>query len=143
MRSLKRLKVVGKLALDTNAVIAYREGISEVCKLVDNANVIILPVTVIGELLYGALNSTKIRNNEKFVHKFVEYSLVMPIDESVAAHYAKVRFDLKRSGNPIPENDIWIAAACLDQKVPLLSRDDHFRLVPGLNVISWDNTGKS
>jgi len=137
------LKVVGKLALDTNAVIAYREGISEVCKLVDEADVIILPVTVIGELLYGALNSKKIKNNEKFVHQFAGYSLVMPIDGSVAACYARVRFDLKRHGNPIPENDIWIAAACLDLKVPLLSRDDHFKLVPGLHVISWDDTGKS
>jgi tRNA(fMet)-specific endonuclease VapC len=137
------LKVVGKLALDTNAVIAYREGISDVCKLVDEADVIILPVIVIGELLYGALNSTKIKNNEKFVHKFAGYSLVTPIDESVAACYARVRFDLKRRGNPIPENDIWIAAACLDLKVSLLSRNDHFKLVPGLNVISWDNTGKN
>jgi len=141
MRSSKRLKAIGKLALDTNAVIAYREGISKVCKLVDEADVIILPVTVIGELLYGALNSTKTKNNEKFVHKFVEYSLVMQIDEAVAARYARVRFDLKRRGTPIPENDIWIAAACLDLEVPLLSRDDHFKLVPGLNVISWDNTG--
>jgi tRNA(fMet)-specific endonuclease VapC len=135
------LKAIGKLALDTNAVIAYREGISDVCKLVDEADVIILPVTVIGELLYGALNSTKTKNNEKFVHKFVEYSLVMQIDEAVAARYARVRFDLKRRGTPIPENDIWIAAACLDLEVPLLSRDDHFKLVPGLDVISWENTG--
>jgi hypothetical protein len=36
---LKKLKDVGKLALDTNAVIAYREGISEVCKLIDEANI--------------------------------------------------------------------------------------------------------
>ncbi len=137
------MKAIGKLALDTNAVIAYREGISEVCKLVEEADVIILPVTVIGELLYGALNSTKTMNNEKFVHEFAGYSLVMQIYESVAARYAKVRFDLKRRGNPIPDNDIWIAAACLNLKVPILSRDDHFKLVPGLNVISWDNTGKS
>jgi len=136
------LKAVGKLALDTNAVIAYREGISDVCKLVDDADVIILPVTVIGELLYGALNSTKIKNNEKFVHQFAGYSLVMQIDESVAARYARVRLDLKRRGNPIPENDIWIAAVCLVLEVPLISRDDHFKLVPGLNVISWDNTGR-
>ena len=135
------MKAIGKSALDTNAVIAYREGISDVCKLVEEADVIILPVTVIGELLYGALTSTKTKNNEKFVHKFVEYSLVMQIDASVAARYARVRFDLKRRGTPIPENDIWIAAACLDLEVPLLSRDDHFKLVPGLNVISWDNTG--
>ena len=49
------MKVNGRLAVDTNAVIAYREGINEVCKLIDEADVIILPVTVMGELLYGAL----------------------------------------------------------------------------------------
>ena len=70
MRSPEKLKAAGKLALDTNAVIAYREGISDVCSKVDKADVIILPVVVVGELLYGALNSTKIKNNEKFVHKF-------------------------------------------------------------------------
>lgn len=57
------------------------------CKLVDDTDAIILPVTVIGELLYGALNSTKRKNNEKFVHQFAGYSLVMQIDESVAARY--------------------------------------------------------
>lgn len=45
------MKTVGKIALDAHAVIAYREGISEVCKLIDNADAVILPVTVIGELL--------------------------------------------------------------------------------------------
>ena len=91
-------------------------------------------------VVFNTINSTKTKNNEKVVHKFVEYSLVMPIDESVAARYARVRFDLKRRGTPIPENDIWIAAACLDLEVPLLCRDDHFKLVPGLNVISWETT---
>jgi len=67
------LKAVGKLALDTNTVIAYREGISDVCSQVDKADVIILPVIVVGELLYGALNSTKIKNNEKFVHRFIGF----------------------------------------------------------------------
>lgn len=136
------MKATGRLALDTNAVIAYREGISEVCSLVDKADAIFLPVTVIGELLYGALNSTKIKNNEKFVHKFIEYCLVMQIDESVAARYARVRFDLRQQGNPIPENDIWIAAACLILEVPLLSQDDHFTRVSGLQVISWENSGE-
>jgi len=35
------LKAIGKLALDTNAVIAYREGISDVCKPVEESDVII------------------------------------------------------------------------------------------------------
>jgi predicted nucleic acid-binding protein len=41
------------------------------------------------------------------------------------------------------KNDIWIAAACLDLEVPLLSQDDHFKHIPGLIVISWVNYGDS
>lgn len=135
------MKASGRLAVDTNAVIAYREGISEVCALIDEADVIILPVTVLGELLYGALNSAKAEKNEHIIQKFAVHSLVMQVDEAVATRYANVRFDLKKRGNPIPENDIWVAAACLELEVPLLSRDGHFNFVNGLKVINWENTG--
>jgi hypothetical protein len=69
MRSPEKLKATGKLALKANAVITCREGISDVCSHVNKADVIILPVIVVGDLLFGALNSTKIKNNENFVHK--------------------------------------------------------------------------
>ena len=131
------MKANGRLAVDTNAVIAYREGINDVCKLIDEADVIILPVTVLGELLYGALNSGKTEYNEQIIKKFAAYSLVMQIDEAVATHYSKVRFNLKKRGTPIPENDIWIAAACLELEVPLLSQDAHFKHVEGLDVCGW------
>ena len=132
------MKVNGRLAVDTNAVIAYREGIHEVCTLIDEADVIILPVTVLGELLYGALNSGKAEYNEQIIQKFAAYSLIMQIDEAVTARYAGVRFNLKKNGTPIPENDIWIAAACLELEVPLLSRDAHFKHVEGLDIFGWD-----
>lgn len=50
------MKVSGRLAVDTNAVIAYRAGIPEVCSLVERADIILLPVIVLGELFYGAAN---------------------------------------------------------------------------------------
>ena len=131
------MKASGRLAVDTNAVIAYREGIFEVCTLIDEADVIILPVTVLGELLYGALNSAKTEKNEQVIQQFAAYSIVMQIDEAVAKRYANVRFNLKKNGTPIPENDIWVAAACLEIEVPLLSQDRHFKLVEGLDVCNW------
>lgn len=131
------MKANGRLTVDTNAVIAYREGIYEVCKLIDEADVIILPVTVMGELLYGALNSGKTEYNEQIIKKFAAYSLIMHIDEAVTTCYARVRFNLKKNGTPIPENDIWVAAACLELEVPLLSRDAHFKHVEGLDVCAW------
>ena len=133
------MKGIGRLALDTNAVIAFRQGIAKVCTLVDDSDVIYLPVTVLGELLYGAFNSTQIKNNEQAIAKFAEYVDVIQIDESIAKRYAEVRFSLKKSGHPIPENDIWIAASCLYLNIPLISRDSHFNYVEGLDVISWQS----
>jgi tRNA(fMet)-specific endonuclease VapC len=131
------LKVNGKLAVDTNAVIAYREAIPEVCTLIDSAVSIFLPAVVLGELLYGANNSAKPEKNERDIIQFANNSILLPIDEAVAIRYAKVRHDLNKKGNPIPENDIWIAALCLEQNISLLSNDSHFDKINGLELINW------
>ena len=128
----------GRLAVDTDAVIAYREGILTVCTLIEGADILFLPVTVLGELLYGAVNSAKPQKNEQAVRKFSAQSVLAPIDESIAICYATVRFELKKIGRPIPENDIWIAATCLELGVPLLTRDSHFDYIRGFEVINWE-----
>jgi len=48
-----------------------------------------------------------------------------------------VKLALKMAGTPIPENDLWIAAAALEHGLPLATRDAHFRHVPGLTVLDW------
>lgn len=131
------MKANGRLAVDTNAVIAYREGISAVCTLIDMTDIVCLPVIVLGELRYGAINSAKPEKNEQDINKFSDNSVIMPIDEAVAIRYARVRSELKKRGHPIPENDIWIAAICLESGVPLLSSDGHFEYINGLEVINW------
>lgn len=132
------MKASGRLAIDTNAVIAYREGVLTVCALIESADILFLPVIVLGELLYGAINSAQPKKNEQAARKFLTQSILIPIDDAIAARYATVRLELKKTGHPIPENDIWIAAACLELGVPLLSRDGHFDYVRGLEVINWE-----
>jgi len=132
------LKVCGRLAVDTNAVIAYREGIVTVCTLIEGADILFLPVVVMGELLYGALNSAKPKKNEQAVHKFSIQSVLVPIDEAIAIRYATVRLKLKKMGHPIPENDIWIGATCLELGISLLTRDGHFDYIHDLEVINWE-----
>ena len=58
------MKVNGRLAVDTNAVIAYREGVPEACDLIEGADRILLPVVVLDELLYGAANSARPQENK-------------------------------------------------------------------------------
>jgi len=134
---LKKLKENGRLAVDTNAVIAYREGVPEVCNIIEGAGTILLPAIVLGELLYGAGNSTRPQENGQAVRKFLTQSVLMPINENTAICYAATRLKLKRAGRPIPENDIWIAATCLEFDTPLLSRDAHFQHIHELRVINW------
>ncbi len=131
------MKGNGRLAVDTNAVIAYREGIVEVCDLIESTDTIVLPVTVLGELLYGALNSARPEENKDAVLKFLVHSFLAIIDDSVASGYAGLRLKLKKIGRPIPENDIWVAATCLELDTALLSRDTHFDYIHDLETISW------
>ncbi len=133
------MKANGKLAVDTNAAIAYREGIPAVCTLIESAETFFLPVIVLGELLYGAINSSKPEKNVQAINKFSASSVLMPVDEAVATRYAKIRSDLKMKGHPIPENDIWIASICLELSVPILSNDSHFDYIENLEVINWEN----
>ena len=132
------MKASGRLSVDTNAVIAYREGIPIVCTLIEGADLLFLPVVVLGELLYGALNSAKPQRNKQITHKFSAQSVLVPIDDAIAIRYATVRLQLKKIGRPIPENDIWVAATCLELGVPLLTRDGHFDHIHGLEVINWE-----
>jgi tRNA(fMet)-specific endonuclease VapC len=40
-------------------------------------------------------------------------------------------------GRPIPGNDAWIAALALQHRLPILSRDEHFDVVVGIERKSW------
>ncbi|MEH1952479.1 MAG: PIN domain-containing protein [Nostoc sp.] len=44
---------------------------------------------------------------------------------------------LKRKDRPIPENDIWIAAQCLERGWTLVTNDEHFNYVDNLIVEHW------
>ncbi len=50
-----------------------------------------------------------------------------------------VRLELKRSGNPIPSNDTWIAALARQHAFPVLSNDVHFGLVEGIERIAFES----
>ena len=84
-----------------------------------------LPVTVAGELLFRARNSGRVEKNLP----------LLVLDGIAAEHYAEIRLALKQQGRPIPENDMWIAAICRANDVPLLTFDKHFGYVPGLQLL--------
>ncbi len=49
--------VNGPVAVDSNAFIAYRAGDPADQRLIEAADLLYMPMAVLGELLFGALNS--------------------------------------------------------------------------------------
>ena len=123
------------LALDTNAAIAALSGEGDAAKIFGGFEAVCLPVPVVGELQYGALKSARPKENLAVIEGLTGRCAVLPADERTAAVYAEVRAGLKRRGRPIPENDVWIAAVCVQHGLPLATRDSHFQEVEGLRIV--------
>jgi predicted nucleic acid-binding protein len=60
---------------------------------------------------------------------------VLGIDEDTAEFYATILDGLRRKGNPIPTNDIWIASVAFQYGFPLFTKDRHFEQIPGLVLV--------
>ncbi|OQW75258.1 MAG: hypothetical protein BVN35_09165 [Proteobacteria bacterium ST_bin11] len=127
--------VKDKIALDTNIVIDLLNNKHTVAILLNNYQNIYLPVTVCGELLFGAKNSNKSLENEQKCLEFIRACSLLNVNELVAEEYANTRKVLKTKGRPIPENDIWIAATCIVNNIPLLTFDSDFQHVDDLILI--------
>jgi tRNA(fMet)-specific endonuclease VapC len=123
--------------LDTNIVIALFSDEATVVNNISNAEDVFVPVVVIGELLYGAELSTKKERNLKKIEEFASSCEVLVCNYETAKHYSQIKSDLKKKGNPIPENDIWIAALAIQHQLPLATRDKHFENIKGLKVARW------
>jgi tRNA(fMet)-specific endonuclease VapC len=124
----------GRQLVDTNVVIALFSGDPTVTQRFESDADLFLCVQVLGELRYGALASSRVTETLARLDWFSSTIPVLPCDSETGVHYADIRFGLRKKGNPIPENDIWIAAIARQHALTLLSRDAHFRQIADLNV---------
>lgn len=58
----------------------------------------------------------------------------VPVDEAVAAEWARLRVLLRDTGQRMPINDSWIAATAMSLKVPVVTQDEDFPDIEGLTV---------
>jgi tRNA(fMet)-specific endonuclease VapC len=124
------------VALDTNQAIAILNGQSGIEAWLKQFQTIYLPVIVVGELRYGAANSQNVSGNSERIEKLIPHCRMLIVDLSTTAVYARLRMELKSKARPIPENDLWIAALCVENNLPLATTDKHFDEVSELNVIA-------
>jgi tRNA(fMet)-specific endonuclease VapC len=123
-------------SLDTNVLIDLIKGSRDAELLVGQFANLGVSHIVVGELILGGYKAG--RPNEVFkIIEALKDITILNADLLTAAVYAQVRFELEKNGNPIPQNDIWIAAITLQANVPLITRDRHFRRIPQLRVFEY------
>jgi tRNA(fMet)-specific endonuclease VapC len=120
-----------RVALDTSVAIDVLAAKADV-RLLSSVSQALLPAPVVGELRYGALNSRKAAENLARVEALITRCVVLSVTVDTAKVYAELRLALKQKGKPIPENDLWIAALCVEHQVPLAAVDAHFDAIDEL-----------
>ncbi len=125
------------MILDTNALAAFVDGDAGVGDVLRRQPRAAIPVIVLGEFRYGIALSRWRSSYEAWLESHLIHFDILAVTDETAAAYAKLRVALKRSGRPIPANDAWIAALALQHRLPVLSRDEHFDVVPDLDRKGW------
>ena len=125
------------ILLDSSVVIAYLRGRLDLFSLARSGEELYLPLVALGELYKGAEKSARSAHNRKLVDDFLERVSLLYPDVTTARVYAATAAALETIGQPINQNDIWIAAVALELDMPLATRDAHFDRVPGLSVLAW------
>jgi len=128
---------IKRILIDTNIYSELLRGNRFVADLLKKPEIIAFSVISIAELLSGFKNGGREKENLEELDQFL-YSprvFVYDIDIETSEFYAKIYDELKRSGDPIPTNDLWIAALTLQHGTRLFTLDKHFKKVRGLFLI--------
>ena len=120
---------------DTSIFIAHESGRAlQADALPDHLAV---SVITIGELRAGVLAAADLQTRDRRLGTLAAALALepVPIDETVAAAWARLRVQLRDQGRRMPVNDSWIAATAIAMGVPVVTQDDDYEAVPGLTVI--------
>ena len=123
-----------KLLLDTNAISRFFTGDKAVLAALNQADTVYLSIFVLGELWAGFYGGSKIKENRVLLQRFVDKPnvTVLSADAETAAIFGKLKYQLAAIGNPIPINDVWIAAHALQNGATLATYDAYFAPIIGL-----------
>jgi tRNA(fMet)-specific endonuclease VapC len=121
-----------RVAVDTNRYVDLCQGVDDTVALLEEAEAIMLPFVVLGELRAGFAHGRRQVENERVLRRFLlkDGVHVLLADDQTTHHYASVFRQLRKQGTPIPTNDMWLAALVLQHNLALHARAQHFDHLP-------------
>ena len=127
------------LDTDTCAFILRRSS----AKLLDRIQAVplehqVMSMVTLAELLYGVQLSSRKKDNKAAVDALTRHLAVIDWTRDAAEHYADIRADLKKKGQPIGSNDLMIAAHARSLGAIVVTNNmKDFRRVKGLKRENW------
>lgn len=103
-----------------------------------SADVLAMSVITLGELQHGAEKSQARAKALAALRQLQNVVQVAPLTEAVGQHYGQIRSVLERKGQPIGNNDLWIAAhARAEGWVLVTNNEREFCRVDDLVIENW------
>lgn len=130
---------MNRIILDTDALsVFFRGNNQKIQEFVKKADLIIISPIVLGEVLTGFRVGTKEAENRKLLRDFLTEGVTELLDISykTAEIYSSIKALLRKKGQMVPTNDLWIAAQAIETKSVLVSLDEHFRHITDVHL--WD-----
>ena len=98
----------------------------------------VMSMVTLAELLYGVQMSSRKKENRAAVDALTRHLSVIEWSHDAAEHYAEIRADLKKKGQPIGSNDLMIAAHARSLGATVVTNNvKDFRRVKGLKHENW------
>jgi len=92
------------------------------------------------ELLFGAYNSAKVKQNLNHIKAFLKTISILSFDQNAAETFAQLKTNLRQSGKIIADLDLIIASICLSNDLILVTNNTkHFGRIDGLKIENWSS----
>ena len=129
------------MILDTDALVGLLKGVPEadeaLRRLEENDDEPATTIISAYELLRGAYISSNPEKNLAEIQDLLSNIQVLDFTLQACEEAAKIYRDLRKNGRLIGEHDVLIAGITKAFAGTLLTRDEHFKLVQGLNTKRW------
>ena len=114
-----------------------QDAVRKIEELTNQGDTIAVTTITVYELLKGAQLSSRQKENLLYVTEAIFSVQILDLSNDACLEAARIYCTLKEEGKLIGEFDILIAAIAKTNGEAILTRDQHFKSVPGLILAKW------
>lgn len=126
--------------LDTDTIIYSLKGHPTVKVNLERHRQAVLKISIVTlmELYYGAYKSQKVTSNLSKIKSIEDAIEIIPLGRESAEVFAMLKANLEKSGTPLDDFDLILAACALAHDFILVTNNlKHFERVEGLRLTNW------